>query len=299
MSSLDRKHLQFIIFITHVVPYPPAAGNEIRILKMITWLRQQGFEIVLLLKADQMKPELRKTLEEIVGLVHLLGDDYGVEFKPIEHRKGYGVLLKEQLENLLMKMPVLQRFFATGRQKKIRSDAVKKGLSPDRLIQITEHLCKKYAPCAVIAEYIFTAPCLDVVPSGILKIIDTHDMFSRKKEQVLSFGIEDPLPCTPREERNFLLKSDLIVAIQSNEARMFRILVPERDVITVGIDFAIVAEIDNSEVSPGTVLVVGSDNPLNIHGLKEFLKCLADHPFRTPRRYRAGSRQTRKAGTVR
>jgi glycosyltransferase involved in cell wall biosynthesis len=260
-----------VIIITHVIPFPPAAGNEIRILKMITWLKRKGFEIVLLLNADCL--ERRKSLEKIVGRVHLLGDDYGITFKPIPHQKKEGLtLLKEKLEGQVVATSFFQRFFGEARQKKMRSDDVKKSLAPERLIQITGHLCEKYQPCAVVAEYIFTAPCLEVVPPGILKIIDTHDMFCRRKEQVISYGIEDPLPCTPREERSYLLKSDLIIAIQSNEARLFRKLVPERRVITVGIDYDIVPEIDDGKVVPGRILVVGSDNPLNVHGLNEFYR---------------------------
>jgi glycosyltransferase involved in cell wall biosynthesis len=125
---------------------------------------------------------------------------------------------------------------------------------------------------AVIAEYIFAAPCLDVVPKGVLKIIDTHDVFSRKQAQVLAYGIEDPLPCSVREERNYLLKSDLVIAIQLNEARLLSGLAGNRDVITIGVDFDVVAEVDDSQMVRGRILVVGSDNPLNQHGLHEFYR---------------------------
>jgi glycosyltransferase involved in cell wall biosynthesis len=259
-----------ILVVSHVIPYPPAAGNEIRILKMLTWLKQRGFGIVLLLNHSPVPAERRLELERLFDYVHFIGDDYGAELRPLSRKPLKWESLYEALSVRLAGTALHLVVFGQDRQSKVKSDGVKKWLASDRLVQVTEYLSRKYCPSAVLCEYIFTAPCLDVVPGDVLKIIDTHDMFSRKKEQVLKYGIDDPLPCSPREERNYLLKADLVIAIQSNEARMFRDLVLERDVITVGIDFDVVREIDHSAEVRGRILVVGSDNPLNIHGLREF-----------------------------
>jgi glycosyltransferase involved in cell wall biosynthesis len=261
-----------ILLISHVVPYPPAAGNEIRILSMVKWLKSQGFFIVMLLNHEPLSADRQRALEQVVDAIHFIGDDYGAPFPPIDGGAHRWTILREQLARALPDSFLYTALFGMNKQKKLHSDSVKMYLGSERLVQATKYLCGRYQPFAVIAEYVFAAPCLDVVPRGALKIIDTHDMFSRKKEQVLSYGIEDPLPCSPQEERNYLLKGDLIIAIQSNEARMFRRLVKQRDVITVGIDFGVAAEIDNGQVVAGTILVVGSDNALNQHGLREFLE---------------------------
>jgi glycosyltransferase involved in cell wall biosynthesis len=258
-----------VLIITHVVPYPPAAGNETRILKLITWFRKRGYRVVLLLNTDPLDPAIRESLGKIVDGMHCRDEDIpDVETpKPANQGGIFKAVLKSAVERVI-KTSVKED--VADKEYKKRAEAVKKGLCPDKLMQMTHYYCSKYKPFAVVAEYIFTAPCLDVVPPGTLKLIDTHDMFSRKKEQVLSFGVEDPLYCSPAEERAYLLRSDVIVAIQADEAEMFQGLVPERKVVTVGIDYDIVAEIDNSRVIPGRVLVVGSDNPLNVHGLHEF-----------------------------
>jgi len=261
-----------ILMISHVIPYPPAAGNEIRIFKMIQRLKKEGYRIVFLLNAGDVEPAARLRLARVVDRLYLVGDDFGTGLQPLPPGKKFRNLLKKKAADL-MAASFFCRFFGEHEiQKKIRSDAIKKSFAHERLVRATALLCQKYDPCAVIAEYIFTAPCLDVVPPGVLKIIDTHDMFSRKSEQVVSFGIDDPFTCTRREERRYLLKCDLVIAIQSNEARMFRDLVPEREVVTVGIDFDDFAGNDGEGAIPGRILVVGSDNPLNIHGLEEFLK---------------------------
>ncbi len=266
MGSVPQEPV--ILIVSHVVPHPPAAGNEIRILKMMEWLRSTGFSVVLLLNHDPLPPERLAALESVVNSVHFIGDDYGELTAPA--RSCSCSDLAEKLALALPDSGLYRACFGMSREKKTRSNDVKRYLASERLRQVTGHLAEHYRPAAVMAEYIFAAPCLDAIPDGIFKIIDTHDMFSRKKEQVLAFGVDDPLPCTPGEERGYLLKSDLVIAIQSNEARMFRGLVMEREVVTVGIDFDVVPEIDNKSVVPGTVLVVGSDNPLNVHGLREF-----------------------------
>ena len=147
-----------------------------------------------------------------MDFVHLIGDDQQSTFPPLPLRIGGFNIFKNKLALALPDSYLYGVLFGMTKTKKLHSDSVKRYLAPDRLIQLTKHLCDTYQPVAVIAEYVFAAPCLDVVPEGILKIIDTIDVFSRKKAEVLSFGIDDPLPCSFREERNYLLKSDLVIA---------------------------------------------------------------------------------------
>jgi glycosyltransferase involved in cell wall biosynthesis len=263
-----------IIFITHVIPYPPAAGNEIRILKLITWLRGRGYRTILLLKVHSLPAEVRAGLEEVVDAVHCLHEMTDDLTPPVPGQasgffrkllgKAVDVVARNRLSNGTPNENRPEDIF------KRKSSALKKSLCPDKLIRLTRQLCSKYAPAAVIAEYIFTAPCLDVVPGGTLKLIDTHDMFSRKKEEVHAHGLDDLLHCTREEERDYLLKGDVIIAIQEDEAALFQDLVPERKIVTVRVDYDVVPEVDTCREQADTVLVVGSDNPLNVHGLAEF-----------------------------
>lgn len=267
---MDKSDGRTILVVSHVVPCPPSAGNEVRILKIIQWLKSQGFRIVLLLNHHPLPAEREEALAKVTDAVHYVGDE--VDVLPAAPMRPVLATIADKLAVALPDSRLYRLAFGMSKDKMVRSHNVKRYLGAERLARMTRHLCGMYRPFAVVAEYIFSAPCLDVVPPGTFRIIDTHDMFSRKKEQVLAYGIDDPLPCTPAEERRYLLKADLVLAIQSNEARMFRDLVLEREVITVGIDFDVVAEIDNSRVLPDMVLVVGSDNPLNVHGLQQFYK---------------------------
>ena len=44
---LDRA---LILMVTHVIPYPPAAGNEIRIYNLLSWFHKRGYFVSLVLK---------------------------------------------------------------------------------------------------------------------------------------------------------------------------------------------------------------------------------------------------------
>jgi glycosyltransferase involved in cell wall biosynthesis len=256
---------KMILVISHVIPYPPSAGNEIRIMNMMKWLQDKGFGIVFLFNHETVSNERRKVLDLLFEKVHFINDNYGDELSKHFVNKNFKKKVIREVKNLF-KMLAPHLF-----SKILISSKIKQRFASDRLIQLTKILYTQYKPFAVLTEYIFTTPCFKVIPEGVLKIVDTHDMFSRKKKEVLKYGINDTLYCKEKEERYFLLQADIVIAIQSHEACLFKKLVPERTVITVGIDFNVSNNINHSTI-PGNVLVVGSDNKLNIHGFYEFYK---------------------------
>lgn len=264
-----------VLVISHVVPFPPAAGNEIRILKLLQWLKSRGFHPVLLLNHDALPNDQRSALEEVVGTVHFIRDDFAA-LPPTPKRLPS---VRAALAHVVPEWFAYRWFFGTTKKKRLRSDGIKAYLADRRLVQLTRYLADRHRPVAVIAEYIFATPCLDVVPRGVLKIVDTHDVYSRRAIEVVALGVDDAIVCSRREEQKYLLKSDVVMAIQPNEARILRDLVSTRDVITVGIDLDVVDRVDDSTVRRGVMLVVGSDNPLNQHGLKAFY----DHAWPTIR----------------
>jgi tetratricopeptide (TPR) repeat protein len=227
---------KYVIMISHVMPFPSAAGNEISIAKVLQFLKRNGFKTIFVLNQRHVDEnallELKKHVEEVY-------------FPNIDSSKIDKKIVAPSIEYLSNK------------------NQNKKDLCPPELVFLTSVLCKKYNPFAVIAQYIFTTPCLDVVPDNVLKIVDTHDMFSRRPTHEVIY-------CTPEEERDYLLKSGVIIAIQDEEAEMFRKLVPERRVITRGLDYDIPDAVDENDIVLGSVLLIGSDNDANVKGLAEF-----------------------------
>ncbi|MEE7459885.1 hypothetical protein MFUR16E_00230 [Methylobacterium fujisawaense] len=80
--------------------------------------------------------------------------------------------------------------------------------------------------CAIVVNYVFLSRCLESVPDGVLRIIDTHDRFADRHLQYRPFRAEPNFFYTDRaSEAIGLSRADMIVAIQSVEADYFRGLV--------------------------------------------------------------------------
>jgi glycosyltransferase involved in cell wall biosynthesis len=83
--------------------------------------------------------------------------------------------------------------------------------------------------CAIIVNYVFLSQCLEAVPDGILRVIDTHDCFADRNLQYLPFRAEPNFFYTNRpSEAAGLARADIILAIQPAEASYFRNAVDRR-----------------------------------------------------------------------
>lgn len=125
-------------------------------------------------------------------------------------------------------------------------------------------------PLAVITEYALLSKCLENLPPSSLKIIDTVEVFFRNRDRFHTEGLVAPFVCTPESEQVALRRGDVLVAIQKNDANVLQDLFPEKRVITLPHTFP---QAPRSAAKPvtGTILYVGSSNPYNVHGLRQFL----------------------------
>jgi glycosyltransferase involved in cell wall biosynthesis len=261
-------HEKNVVLVSALVPFPPARGVELRIYRLLQWLRDAGYRVILVLTAQTIDADVLDELEKVAYRVHWTKPAFrtrlGMRFPRIRR------LLWEPYKRIAT--PTLGAAASTPSDSTESAKVnVKNAFASDRLRSLVKSVVRRYRPSAVIVEYIFSAPVFSAVPSGTLKLLDTIDVFSRKGEQVLAFGIEDQLACSEKEERAYLLEADVVIAIQAEEAAILRELVPERQVILAGIDLDVVSSIDAAEELPNYVAVVASDNALNVHGLNAFL----------------------------
>jgi hypothetical protein len=110
---------------------------------------------------------------------------------------------------------------------------------------------------------------LPLLDPGVLTVIDTIDVFSTYQEKVGAFGVAG-WQVRPEDEAQRLARAQVVVAIQPEEARILGTLAPDRDVVTAGVDFDVVERHDWP--AKPVVFCVGSDNPRNLLGLRDFLK---------------------------
>lgn len=123
--------------------------------------------------------------------------------------------------------------------------------------------------CAIVVNYVFLSQCLDVVPNGVLRVIDTHDRFADRHLQYRPFRAEPNFFYTDRaSEAAGLSRADMILAIQSAEADYFRGLV-DRDVYLLPPVFAKRAKFR----APGRLTrfgFIGHGNDPNLFSISKF-----------------------------
>jgi hypothetical protein len=255
------KHGSVVIIITHVVPWPPAAGNEKRISRLVKWFRDNGFRVALLINHSLTQQQRNDVLQN-VDFLHCMGDNSWPSWR---------VMPLAMLRNMVAKIlnPKKRALQLRGGVSEDDPQIVKMMMN-DGLIAHVERAMAYYRPKVVVAEYVGMSPCLDLSPPQALKIIDTHDVFSSRAEKACMPDSDDPFACTGEQERHCLLRADVVMAIQSGEAQVLQRLVPERQVISVGVDFA-VAEFPSVGLHK-SVLVTASDNPMNVRGIEDFLR---------------------------
>lgn len=275
-----------LFLVTHLVPYPPIRGVELRIYRLLKWLSAEGFRVILILSADSLDAHTLSELQKVTHGVYWTKPALGTRVASrFPHLRRW---LWEPLKQLLAVFPrwyprdkafrqktaLPQRVLNTAQgclSKSLSDNPAKRGLCSEKLISLVGRLAQQYRPQAVIAEYIYLTRVFENIPIGTLKIVDTIDVFSRKAEQVLVFGIVDPFACSEDEERQYLLQADVILAIQSKEVALLKALVPERQVLLAGMDLDVVDALPSGEEALHSIAVVASDNALNVHGLRAFL----------------------------
>jgi hypothetical protein len=144
----------------------------------------------------------------------------------------------------------------------------------DALITTVLRLQQALGSYVLLAEYIWMSRLLPLVSGNAIKVIDTHDVYSTRREKVLQFGIDD-LHVEAHEEAARLRSADLILAIQDEERRQLQQLVPGKRVVTAGVDLDVIE--DAGRPTGRRVLYVASDNPMNRKGLSDFLRFAWPH----------------------
>jgi hypothetical protein len=257
-----------VVIVSHVGAWRPRAGNQYRLNRMFRWYRRKGYRILPVI-APLPGEELSR--EDIEGTAAAFGNVIQV------HRDG-------RIEHDLRDIPdSLRSFGATPPAgfPVIAGEPEGSTFRTRELLNIERTFCHRAAISTVLeleqslgphilqVEYIWMTRLLPFVRADVLKVIDTHDVFSSIEEKVRMFGLRD-IDIGPDEEAERLCRADLIIAIQDEERRELQRLVPSVPVITASVDFDVVG--DSEGAIDGRILYVASGNPRNCKGLADFVR---------------------------
>jgi len=124
----------------------------------------------------------------------------------------------------------------------------------------------------VIVEYVFFSRALNCFGSGVLKVIDTIDVFSNRYERMIQQGLKPNwYSASPQEEARGLGRADVVIAISVEDQQVLSGLVPDKKVVTVGHIVPLHAPLLNHLSKTGKMLFVGSANPMNVQAVSFFM----------------------------
>lgn len=267
-QTIARK-APLMVCVSHVSPCPPRAGNEYRILQLTRWLRARGLDLLLIvcpLPGEELAPERAVALAAEFDNVVVVGREGELRVQ----------LARQDLAEVLGSLSGVDvRNFAEALREDANSDgrilSITRTFCPDLLLEVMCAIDAAAKPFAFLLSYCFMTRGVPLLRPDVTKIVDTIDVFSTKASKVVRFGIEDTLALTPAEERDLLSGVDAVLAIQPDEADELRALGLDAPVLTVGVDMDVSPPAAGQPAEP-VVLMVASDNEMNVKGLRDFLR---------------------------
>ncbi len=258
-----------ILCVSHVLPGAARAGNSYRIERMLRWLSERGEAITLVVSPLPghwpSHDELAAAAARFPRLIVV--DRAGRVF----HNLADGGAI-DDIDGAAVDAEAAAVSHAAGGSDETGSDVVEiaRRFCPDWLVRVVALLDRATPFDVVLAEYVFMSRAFAAVDHAVLKIVDTHDVFSSKQTNVVDLGFADELVLSGAQEARLLAGADVVIGIQPGETSMLRRLAGAARVINVGLDFEVVEP--SAPAAGPTALVVASDNPLNGRGLADLIR---------------------------
>lgn len=140
----------------------------------------------------------------------------------------------------------------------------------------------------VLLNYIFHSKLLDLLPKKVVKIIDTHDVFTNRRELYVGYRYTGGFfSCTDTDEEKYLRRADIVLSISPEDSEKFTKRAPSVRVV----DIPFLAHRDgwspgrNPRPLPTGKRIIGivlSANDLNVASLHSFIAAVDDIYGRTP-----------------
>jgi SAM-dependent methyltransferase len=268
-DALLRGQGRRMLFVTHVLPFPPRAGNEYRIHRLLEWLARDNWQVTLVLGPLPGQP---LSEAHMVQMARVYPDLIICEHNGTVWHNFSGN--SDVIDGLRGRVP---RRFAPllGEDDAPTQDAriiqLQQTFCPDVLAEFLLHLDEALRPHVFLAEYIFMTRPFALLRPEVIKLVDTIDVFSTKASKVERHGVSDGLALSEEEEGPLLRRADILIAIQPEEASDLARLSPDNEVLSIGVDFAVMESPPPVPSNP-VALLVASGNPMNVKGVQDFLQ---------------------------
>lgn len=146
----------------------------------------------------------------------------------------------------------------------------------DAIGRFVNYKCSGMRFDACIVNYAFLSKAFDFLPRNVLRILDTHDRLSGRREMLERNGVVPEFFYTSEaQEKIALERSDLVLAINPDEAAFFR-SISKKPVITLGhiAPRQKAPKQKNAAARAQRIGFLGSSNSVNVKNINDFLAAL-------------------------
>lgn len=280
-----------ILFVTRVFPIENSTGARSYVLDILKFLKRKGFEIEIamvdsfiggrspvfiipnsILKLAQVSFKDHFRLGRILfrkrSMIDLILIPIGLVYYLLPESK------RDKIVNLIDK--VAKKLSSILKQQLVAITPIhplNDELADSEEIEMVKRRVDVFMPDVVIANYAWLTGVFDSVSNNlsILKMVFTHDVIHQRaaiaKKENLAWSTSE---WTPEKEAALLRKADVVIAIQKEEANVFKNMNFIREVICAPI--SAVPQKPKSAQVPGRCFFVGSKGAANVQGLQWFLK---------------------------
>ncbi|MGE4482380.1 glycosyltransferase family 4 protein [Acidocella sp.] len=253
-----------IVFVTDELPRPDAAGHLALNYAILSWLRAEGHEVVILLTGMRLVSAVeRYDLVRLTGPHILRVGPYVTPSSPI-------AAARTLARQMLRRLPA--PFAARLHRRRNKADAVLGGFPSADDLRWCARAIARLRPHAVLIDTIFRAPLLSEPElAGRNSVLITHDLFYRRAEALRAAGYTvRPETLTRDREAKLLEQAGHIAAIQPEEAALLREMCPATDIFITPMPALPCPPPSQTRRIAGRLVFVGSDSLPNLDGLRWF-----------------------------
>ena len=279
-----------ILFVTRVFPIENSTGARSYVLDILKFLKGKEFEIEIAMVDSFIggRSPVFIIPDSVLQLAQVSLKDHFRVGRILFRKKSIFDLIIAPIGLLYYLLPESKRIktvkFIDKSIKKLSSllkrqlvaiapiHSVKDEVADSEEIEMVKRRVDAFKPDVVIANYAWLTEIFDNVSNNpsLLKIVLTHDVIHQRaaiaeKENIAWSNSE----WTPYKEAALLRKADVVIAIQKEDAEVFKNMNFIKEVICAPI--SAVPKKPKSIQVPGRCLFVGSKGATNVQGLQWFL----------------------------
>lgn len=235
-----------ILLVSPTPTHPQTAGNRARVDGLLTGLQQLGHDVYFcLVQSERGDDEVMRTI-------------WGDKFFSIPYTRPHSRLSRWKRKLKGLYDPNSKYVFS-----------IDEWYDP----AIDPHILKlenRFQFDTVVVEYVFFSRVLELFGSNVLKVLDTHDVFTDRHLKYLENGQVPRWFSTTRSgEARALDRADVVVAIQDKEREFFASLTSKQ---VICIEHIVALREPAVQHDTGKrMLFVASDNSINTDGINYFI----------------------------